>query len=141
MDTLQKTRFFLILGIAIGNATCTQQERSTRLIEKNIADISSRIHLASNQTDKMLILNSSGGRTSVSLLLSDLIISNNISITVTKECLSNCAEILLPSAKEIRFKNSPIIGFHGNMQSYKDFVQRYAEQTPSIAIGCTQIKY
>lgn len=41
---------------------------------------------------------------------------------VDEICSSNCAEIILPSARKIKFENYPIIAFHGNTLSYRHYV-------------------
>jgi hypothetical protein len=70
----------------------------------------------SNLKCKYLVLNidSYGGEIGLSMDIAEIISSMNTTIIVNNYCISSCAEVILPSAKNIIFKNEPLIGFHGN---------------------------
>lgn len=61
-----------------------------------------------------LMMNAIGGESKISLKVAETIASKNIKIIVDSHCLSSCAEFLLPAAKSVEFRKSPVIGFHGN---------------------------
>lgn len=88
----------------------------------NLPKILERIETAS-ESNQPLVFNSYGGSTFFSLLLSSQI-DEKLNIVVDQECTSNCAEIIMPSAKSLLFKNRPIIGFHGNTTSYRYYVEQ-----------------
>lgn len=96
-------------------------ENYFRINNSNFDEINRVITMAQESSDDPnIVFNSPGGITSTTLLLSSLF--HNVGIVVTHECISNCAEILLPSANKVSFKNSPIVGFHGNILSYKHYI-------------------
>ncbi len=97
------------------------------LNETNVDLIRTKIAEAS-QNHRPLFINSRGGKVSVALKISKEIKKRNLSIIVFEKCLSNCAEIIIPSAKEVTFQNNPLIGFHGNILSYEFYVENYAEK-------------
>jgi len=107
-------------------------DNSTEYIldEYNFDKILEEIESASND-NQQLHFNSSGGKVSVALKLAKEIKKRKLSLIISKECLSNCAEILIPSASNVKFFQSPMIGFHGNIQSYSFYVQKLAKNNTS----------
>lgn len=85
-----------------------------------------------SKTSYPVVFNSTGGRTSVSLKISDIILEEDLSIKVDRFCLSNCAEILLPAAKNVYFENAPLIGFYGSMLSYEGFTKLHAKKNANL---------
>jgi len=72
--------------------------------------------------------NSSGGETSAALKISDFIQENDFTIQIDLECLSGCAEVILPSASKLEFFDEPFIGFHQSILSYKNNIETLAKQ-------------
>lgn len=97
--------------------------------------------ITANNNNTFLVFNSEGGMTDFSLRIAKLLQVKQTSIKITRECTSGCAEILLAAAHNVYFENKPIIGFHGNILSYRYYVDslavrdknkcgwRYAEET------------
>ena len=55
---------------------------------------------------------SGGGDTEAGAKLGQYILDKNTSIIIARECISACAEFVMPAAESIRFENSPFVGFH-----------------------------
>ena len=72
-----------------------------------------------------IMFNSHGGLPSAAHAISKQIQTRHINIIVDKECLSACAETVLPSSNNIRFKNRPLIGYHWNSIMTFDQKTRY----------------
>jgi len=117
--------FLLILVTApVRNSTKLQ---SNGLFEQNLDKIYKSID-NSIEDNSVLSFNSIGGLTSIALKVSDRIAKHNITIVVSELCISNCAEIILPSGKKVIFRNDPIVGFHGNMQASRHYINNFAEK-------------
>jgi len=100
---------------------------SVELYNENVAFIR---HMMTRfgQDNGIVRFNSSGGETSAALKLSDFIQANNFTIQIDSECLSSCAEVILPSAARLEFVDDPFIGFHQSIQSYKNNIETLAKQ-------------
>jgi hypothetical protein len=74
------------------------------------------LYKISNLKCKYLVLNiqSYGGEIGLSMDIAEIISSMNTTIIVNNYCISSCAEVILPSAKNIIFNDKPLIGFLGN---------------------------
>lgn len=101
---------------------------SAGLTKKNLSQYKDIISKVTSDELKIINVNSEGGITSEALKIGGLLELYSISIAIDKECLSNCAEILLPSAKRVVFLNDPLIGFHGNILSYQHYVTLLATE-------------
>lgn len=93
---------------------------------ENDIDRLDKLFNASTELNSTVKFNSGGGKTSIALRYADIIKSKKVNLLITKECLSNCAELILPAANAIFFKEFPLIGFHGNDISYRYYVSNYA---------------
>ncbi|CAM3737165.1 hypothetical protein [Litorimonas haliclonae] len=113
--------FFLVFagGCSFENNKSTPK---IPLYDESLPILKGLIDRVAKNSSNNLVLNSTGGSTRVSLEIAKLLKDNHIDLIVDKECSSNCAEILLPSANTVTFKNNPIIAFHGNILSYKHFL-------------------
>jgi len=123
-------QFFLILTCIATNGCKAERTHDKnialyQLVPENEEVITKLIY--DSEAGGYLHFNSRGGKTSTSLKISDLISTRNLSIFVDRVCSSNCAEIILPSANNIYFENEPLIGFHGNIISYRHFVENQTE--------------
>lgn len=109
--------FFLLFYSRINNKKklITLNKENLPILIKKIGD--------ATRSNNPLHVNSSGGMTSIALTLAQEIGTNTLPIVVSKECSSNCAEILLPAGQSVYFRDNPIIAFHGNTISYKHFVE------------------
>ena len=68
---------------------------------------------------KTIRIDSSGGSVESALKISDYIINNKISVVVSGECLSSCANFIFLSGKNKFIERGSILGFHGNTTSGK----------------------
>lgn len=64
--------------------------------------------------DSTLSVQSQGGEAKSSIALARLIIDRRIRIRLNNYCLSACAELVLPAARDVTAVNEPLIGLHGN---------------------------
>lgn len=76
-----------------------------------------------------VMISSSGGRMSAGFEAAEYIITNKLNLIVKTKCLSACAELLLPAANSIVFKDKPLVGFHGNalMSEHAAYTYKYDE--------------
>lgn len=137
----------VICGFIFSCSACSPRNASTdkliELEEPSYNEITQLI-LSANKDNTPLVFNSKGGMTGFSLRIAKLLNLYQVSIKITRECTSGCAEILLPAAHSIYFENRPIIGYHGNILSYRYYVDnfavrdtnkcgwRYAEETETL---------
>lgn len=63
-----------------------------------------------------ILLNSEGGSEALALIAASIIEGKKIQITISSHCFSSCAEILLPAAEKLIFKERALIGFHYSSQ-------------------------
>ena len=78
-----------------------------------------------NPENLILRMNSHGGLPNDGYKISKLMRAWNISIVIDKECLSACAEIILPSASNVHLKNSPMVGYHWNSIMNFELLERF----------------
>ena len=69
---------------------------------------------------RTLIINSRGGSALFALKIAKYIIENDLELLVIDDCSSACAEYILPAARRVNFKNSPVLAFHGNLLAYNE---------------------
>ena len=67
---------------------------------------------------KLLRINSGGGNEDAALVLSNTIAEEGISIIVDGACISACAHLLLPAAKNVYVVHDSVIGFHSNIYGW-----------------------
>lgn len=63
---------------------------------------------------KIVAISSLGGQVDVAIQIADLLDENNISLQVSKYCLSACAQYLLTLVDEVEVKPDTAIGYHYN---------------------------
>lgn len=61
-----------------------------------------------------VLVSSFGGHKDTGLMIAHLLFEKEANIIVQDICFSSCSEFLLAGASYIKFKDAPLIGFHGN---------------------------
>ena len=68
-----------------------------------------------------LIINSGGGNTLATLRLAKVISYRNIDVVVDGACISSCAHLILPAAKNVYITDRSVIAFHTNLFGWLEY--------------------
>jgi len=66
-------------------------------------------------TTNSIFINSGGGNELATLLIAQEIAKHEIDVYINGACISACAHLILPAAKNVYLTNDSIIGFHTNI--------------------------
>lgn len=118
---VKKIISLLFLLLCACSETISAKPKPVIINRANLSNLFESIQTA-NDLRQPLVFNSYGGMTSIALVLA-WEINGKVDIIINDECISNCAELILPAAQKLYFHENPIIGFHGNISSYRSFVE------------------
>lgn len=113
---------------------------SIKTIEPNIVTFKGKLEddsveklISTLDYGSTLRISSSGGQIRAAIKLANHIRRYGIQVEFYDECLSACAEIILPTAPKREVNSHLVIGFHGNPMIYR---QLHADFDPRKRVDC-----
>lgn len=119
--------FSIAICLSIISSACTKSRAQKQIfmsgeIDKLLVD---KLE-TQNQIHAEILIHSTGGNPDPSLRFAELIIKSKNSIVVNGDCISACAEYVLPAASSIEMRNDPLIGFHWNAMMIEELMRNTA---------------
>ena len=103
---------------------CQLNDVSCVVISGQLSEDDLEIAFSKRHDLKRVFVNSIGGNGDLAMKIGNVILETKSDVYVFGNCLSACAEFLLPPAQEIFAINEPVIGVHGNPFLIEDLYKR-----------------
>ncbi len=109
-------------------ASCNQTSKNKIYVKGRIDERFVARLLSQNTYGATIFLSSRGGLSRQAVLIAQNLRDNQNTLVISGDCISACAEYLLPAAKKVHLQKGARVGFHWNAMMIRHLYEKHATQ-------------